>query len=99
MKIPEKGFYYHYKHDPGGELSNYAYEVVGISRNSEDKTYGVLYVPLYENTFLAPADYVVRPLEMFMENVEVDGVSVPRFRKITDPETIKALKDLQHHDY
>lgn len=35
-KIPEKGFYYHYKHDPKGEFNNYAYEVVGLGLHTED---------------------------------------------------------------
>ena len=35
-KIPEKGFYYHYKHDPAGPMNNYAYELVGIGIHSEE---------------------------------------------------------------
>ncbi len=39
--IPEKGFYYHYKHDPKGEVNNYAYEVMGVgSHTEEDETHG-----------------------------------------------------------
>ncbi len=47
--FPEKGFYYHYKHDPHGKKYNYMYEVVGIARNTEENTFTVLYRPLYES--------------------------------------------------
>ena len=30
QRVPENGFYYHYKHDPNGPLNDYAYEVVGV---------------------------------------------------------------------
>jgi hypothetical protein len=92
MEIPERGFYIHYKHDPAGPAHNYTYEVVGLARNSEDKSYFVLYRPLYENDWLKPADYQARPLEMFMEDVEKDGVQVKRFTKITDPVVIRELE-------
>lgn len=35
-KVPEVGFYYHYKHDPTGSVNNYAYEVVGVGFHTED---------------------------------------------------------------
>lgn len=91
MKIPPKGFYRHYKHDPKGPLNNYIYEVVGIARDTEDKTFSVLYRPLYENDWFKPADYQARPLDMFNENVIKDGKSMPRFEHITDPELVAKL--------
>lgn len=33
--MPEKGYYYHYKHDSEGEINNYAYEVIGVGLHSE----------------------------------------------------------------
>jgi hypothetical protein len=84
-KFPEKGFYVHYKHDPAGAPLNYTYEVIGIGRNTEEDTFTVLYKPLYESTWMKPADYQSRPLEMFMGTVEKDGKTMPRFRKIPDP--------------
>lgn len=30
-QVPERGFYYHYKHDPAGSVDNYAYEVLGAA--------------------------------------------------------------------
>ena len=97
--MPEKGFYFHYKHDPSrGEFDHY-YEVVGVGRNTEEKTFTVLYRPLYENDFLKPADYQSRPLAMFMENVEIGGKTVPRFTHITDKELIAKLEKLRDNMY
>lgn len=91
--MPRKGdFYYHSKHDPAGPLNNYAYEVVGIARHSEDESLLVLYVPLYENDWMSPADYQARPLAMWQETVTKDGVEMPRFMLITDEAVIAKLK-------
>lgn len=92
MQIPKKGFYTHYKHDTKGTPNNYIYEVVGIARNTEEKTYTVLYRPLYENDWFKPADYQSRPLDMFNETISKDGQTVPRFQLITDPEKVSELE-------
>lgn len=92
MQIPKKGFYTHYKHDTKGTPNNYTYEVVGIARNTEEKTYTVLYRPLYENDWFKPADYQSRPLDMFNETISKDGQVVPRFQLITDPEKVSELE-------
>jgi hypothetical protein len=89
--LPPKGYYIHYKHDPDGSLYNYMYEIVGIGRNTEEKTLTVLYRPLYQNDWMPPADYQSRPLDMFMEYVEKDGQSIPRFNKITNAALIAEL--------
>lgn len=99
MNIPENGFYVHYKHDPAGESYNYIYEVVGIARNTEDKTYSVLYRPLYRNDWFAPATYQSRPLEMFLESVEKNDAFVPRFKKVTDQELIRKLEEVRKDLY
>lgn len=99
MNFPEKGFYYHYKHDPKGEVNNYAYEVVGFSRDTENKSFSVLYVPIYENDWFAPADFQARPLEIFMENITKDGKNMPRFSKITDEKIIEELERIKKEMY
>ena len=58
-----------YRHYKGGE-----YEVVGIAIHSETHEQHVVYRPLYGEGKLW-----VRPLSMFVENVIVEGRSVPRF--------------------
>ena len=95
----EKGFYYHYKHDPAGSMNNYAYEIVGVSRHSEDKSASVVYRPLYKNTYLDGFDFCNRPYDMFLESVEKEGKPVPRFQKITDSDTIQKLERIREEMY
>ncbi len=85
----------HYKHDPAGEPYNYMYEVIGSARHTEDETFIVLYRPLYGNEWFAPADYFARPADMFGEDVQVNGVTKPRFERITKPELIAELQKVQ----
>ncbi|PRY69817.1 DUF1653 domain-containing protein [Halomonas ventosae] len=63
---PRPGIYRHYK----GPL----YEVLGVARHSETEEPLVVYRALY-------GDYGLwtRPLDMFLESVEVQGEPVPRF--------------------
>lgn len=60
-----------YKHYKGKE-----YEVVGVARHSETLeklvVYKALYQPEGENIW-------VRPLKMFLEEIEIDGIKKPRF--------------------
>ncbi|WP_166423457.1 DUF1653 domain-containing protein [Paraglaciecola sp. 20A4] len=67
----EIGKYRHYK---GND-----YEVIGVARHSEDESELVVYRPMYGERGLW-----VRPLSMFVESVEVNGESIPRFARITD---------------
>ena len=62
----QPGIYKHYK----GNL----YEVIAAARHSETEEWLVVYKALYgeKGTW-------VRPYEMFVEKVEVDGVMVERF--------------------
>ena len=50
------------------------YEVVGVARHSETLEEMVVYRALYGEGGLW-----VRPMGMFLENVTVDGKTVPRF--------------------
>ena len=58
-----------YRHFKGGE-----YTVHGIATHSETGEQLVVYTPLY-----GTGGMWVRPLSMFLETVEHDGVAVPRF--------------------
>ena len=72
MKLMLKlGKYKHYK----GNL----YEVLGVARHSETQEELVVYRALY-NDF----DLWVRPLAMFLESVEINGVIMPRFEYLGD---------------
>jgi hypothetical protein len=60
------GRYRHYK-------GNF-YDVIGVARHSETRERFVVYRCLYGDHSLW-----VRPLDMFLENVELDGRKIPRF--------------------
>jgi len=99
MNTPEKGFYYHYKHDSNSSLNNYSYEVISIGTHTETKEKFVIYRSLYQTESQGGANYWLRPLEMFMENVEKDGKLFPRFQKITDPNIISELEKIRGEMY
>ena len=65
----EKGIYRHFKGN--------TYQVIDIARHSENHQYTVLYRALYGARGLW-----VRPLEMFVEEVEIEGQKRPRFALI-----------------
>jgi hypothetical protein len=68
-----RGRYRHYK---GGE-----YEVYEVARHSETDERLVVYRPSY-----GERELWVRPLDMFIETVIVDGEEVPRFKLIESAE-------------
>lgn len=104
-KVPERGFYYHYKHDPEGVVNNYAYEVVGVGHHTEDDCRPedanmVVYRPLYEAfVYTAGKLFDLRPLEMWLGDVEKEGKTFPRFNKVTDEARIKELEAIRDRMY
>jgi len=64
----QPGRYRHYK--------GLFYEVIGVARHSETEERLVVYRCLYGDFSLW-----VRPLQMFLEMVEVDGEEIPRFAR------------------
>ena len=106
-EIPEVGFYYHFKHDSGLTINNYAYEVLGVAYDTEDGTLSVIYRPLYElisnPVFKETKDdkftLFARPLKMFTEKIAKNGAVVQRFTLITDQKTIKALERIRDQLY
>ncbi len=67
------GIYRHYK--------GKTYKVHELARHSETMEWMVVYECLYENE---AAKIWVRPLSMFLENVVIEGKTVPRFGYIGD---------------
>lgn len=61
-----------YKHYKGGE-----YEIIGIAKHSETLEELVVYRALY-----GEHQIWVRPLGMFLGEVEIDGKIIPRFSPI-----------------
>lgn len=74
MNEVQHGRYQHYK--------GHFYEVIGTARHSETLEEMVVYRALYESEFGKNALWV-RPKEMFMESVQVDGKNVPRFNRVS----------------
>jgi len=58
-----------YRHYKGKD-----YQVIGVAEHSETNEKLVVYKKLYDDYSLW-----VRPLEIFLENVEVNGKKIPRF--------------------
>mgnify|MGYP000240232230 CR=1 FL=1 len=100
MQIPERGFYYHYKHEDARGFTHHAYEVLGLSRHTEDETFLVRYRPLYsERTYLGDADQSVRPLDLWFTQVEWNGETLPRFTRVTDPVLLEKLIAVRTQTY
>lgn len=76
MTTPTPGIYYHFK-DP-----TKLYEVIGPAFHTETEESLVLYKRLYEADI---PEYFVRPVLMFMEEVDKPelGYHGPRFVKVT----------------
>ncbi len=62
------GLYEHYK--------GFRYKVIAVARHSETLEELVLYETLYENDL---GKMWVRPKQMFLETVEIEGKIIPRF--------------------
>jgi hypothetical protein len=89
IKLPIIGaIYKHYK--SAGEL-NHTYRIIGIAKHSETEELMVVYEPIVRSTWMlnTPANFAVRPLEMFTGQLEVDGKLVQRFEMISNPKGAK----------
>jgi hypothetical protein len=103
-QMPERGYYYHYKHDPNGVINNYAYFIDAVGCHTEEDCrpedqFMQVYRPLYEAFVYTHGMIDVRPLHMFYEPAIVDGKPIARFTMITDPDTIAALKVIRDDMY
>lgn len=58
---------------------NKDYRIITVSCNTEDLTWYVVYEALYDNEV---SKVWHRPLEMFLEDVEIDGHMIPRFKRV-----------------
>jgi len=70
----ESGLYEHYK---GGR-----YRVLGVGCHTEAHEYYVVYSP--EHPKADVPEMWLRPYEMFVETVEINGKTIPRFKKLDD---------------
>lgn len=70
--VIETGLYQHYK-------GNY-YDVLGVGCHTESHEYFVVYRSLYKKE--RNPEIWIRPYTMFIETIEKDGTTIPRFKKI-----------------
>lgn len=101
-KMPDPGFYYHYKHDPKGAINNYAYYIYGAGHHTEERgQLFLIYRPLYDCAYVYQHGkmFDVRPLDMFFDIVEVNGEKVQRFQKITDESIMTQLEEIRMRMY
>jgi hypothetical protein len=66
-----------YRHSKSGNL----YRVIGIAKHSETLEDLVVYECLYDNP---KSKLWVRPLTMFLEEVEIEDKTVPRFEFVRE---------------
>jgi hypothetical protein len=92
------GFYYHRKHDPSKGVFHHAYLILGAGMHTEDEIepedqFMQVYLPLHEEALVYRLGslFDLRPLGMAMEDVEVEGVMVPRFTAVEDPDLVQAF--------
>ena len=79
-EMVEPGCYRHYK--------GKHYQVIGVARHSETEEEVVVYRCLYGDFSLW-----VRPVEMFLEEVLVEGRSMPRFARCADVPVDKDVEE------
>jgi hypothetical protein len=72
MEEIKLGLYEHYK--------GHQYEVLGVARHSETLEEMVIYRALYDSSEFGSDALWVRPKEMFLELVKIEGREMPRFR-------------------
>lgn len=73
-KVPLGAIFRHYK---GKE-----YKILQIARHSEDLSLCVVYQGLYTCETFGKEPIWVRPLKMFLEEIEYNGETIPRFKRI-----------------
>lgn len=74
-KVPVGAIFEHYK--------GKKYKILGTGRHSETLGLCVIYQALYNTSDFGDHSVWIRPLEMFLETVLIDGKEKPRFRLIT----------------
>lgn len=87
-------YFYHYKHKSNLDLTNFAYQIIGVALHTETEEILVIYKPLYKLNHIFEASFFARPLSVFLEKVELKGQKVPRFNKIVNQEIIKKFRKL-----
>jgi hypothetical protein len=72
---------------PGALFEHYKgkeYKILGVGRHSETLEMCVIYQALYDSPEFGDRATWIRPLEMFLETVSIDGKEIPRFRLVIE---------------
>lgn len=100
QNLPELGFWRHYKYDPEQGWDHHAYVATHFSLDTDTDLLRVAYLPLYyETSYLRVAKDCSISLGRWNSMVEWRGESVPRYTRITDPETIEKLRVREQEMY
>lgn len=75
-KVPTGALFEHYK--------GKKYKILGTARHSETLQMCVIYQALYDSAQFGSHPVWVRPLEMFLETILIDGKEQPRFRLVSE---------------
>ena len=84
----EPGIYRHYKGN--------TYTVLGVGRHTEADEYFVAYSPVEQKPGV-PSIWL-RPFDMFIEKVEVDGETTSRFQRIEGESVIDKSRNAEEPD-
>ncbi len=113
-RVPEPGFYHHFKRNPNGPAREGAYEVLGIGFHTEAGTmvappysqeHFVNYRPLYEHQLYKLTRrfgilcVFTKPLGLWFSEAQRSGVYIPRYQKITDRAVIAELERIRDSMY
>jgi hypothetical protein len=73
--------YFHYKHNPTKDQTNYKYEIIGKAIHTETDEVIVIYKPLYNSEHIAEnqVNFYARPISMFFDHIEKPDYQGPRF--------------------
>ncbi len=106
--LPEKGFYYHYKHflpENINKVNSYAYYILGVGVCTETNQFKLHYQPLYPEARVYKSGRLNddRPLDMYYDIIppEKSGLAkeMPRFTNITDQNIIAQLMEIKNKMY
>ncbi len=75
-KVPEGSVFEHY--------SGKRYRILSVGRHSETLELHVVYQGLYDCPSFGSNPIWIRPLEMFLETVMINGLEQPRFRLVSE---------------
>jgi hypothetical protein len=73
-RVPTGATFEHYK--------GKRYKILGVGRHTETLGMCVVYQSLYDCKEFGDHAVWVRPLEMFLETIVIDGKEMPRFRRV-----------------